>query len=191
MSHVLTWFDESHIGKKILASTEGEHFEDTGATVTSTSQVNVYLYDRSSQPAPVYARQYFAWANITEDKGSPESNEIGHVGGIWDPDQEEFVEFFGGMSEHVYNNLKVLDVSAKIIFFNINGATKYGYFEETVQIDITQAAPVPGDSGSAVIAQSDKAIVSILMSSSKLHRYFTNSHITTKNISLCAWTLEI
>ena len=172
-AHVLTWFDESNIGKKILASSdEGEHFEDTGATVTG--QVNVVLYDTKSQPAPVYAKQDLAWANITEDKGSPEINKIGHVGGIRDPYVEEFVQFYGGTSECLYNNLKVLDVSAKCrVTFNINGDLKYGYFEEAVKIDITQAALFEGDSGSAVIAQSDKAIVGILMSCGKLHGYFT------------------
>ena len=172
-AHVLTQFDDNNIGQKILASSDGgEHFEHTGSTVTG--QVDVDLYDTPSQPAPVYAKQDLAWANITEDKGLPEIKEIGLVVGIRDPDLEDFVQFYGGRSERLYNNLKVLDVSANIkVSFKINGATKYGYFEEAVQIDITQAAPVPGDSGSAVIAQSDKAIVGILMSSSKLHGYFT------------------
>ena len=59
------------------------------------------------------------------------------------------------------------------VTFNINGATKYYFFEEAVKIDIAQAAPLPGDSGSAIIAQKDKAIVDVLISSSMLYEYFT------------------
>ena len=171
-AHVLTQFDESNIGKKILASsTEDYHFEDTGATVTG--QVHVDLYDRLIEP-PVYAKQDLAWANITEEKGSPKIKEIGDVGGIRDPDLEEFVQFYGGISACLHHNLKVLDVSTKIrVNFNINGATKYGYFEEVVKIDLTQGVTLRGDSGSAVIAQRDKSIVGILLCGSLLYGYFT------------------
>ena len=63
----------------------------------------------------MYTKQDLVWANITEDKGSPEINEIGHVGGIRDPHLEEFVQFYGGMSECLYNTLRVLYISAKCI----------------------------------------------------------------------------
>ena len=171
-AHVLTQFDESNIGKKVLASSDGEHFEDTIATVTG--QVKVVLYDKPAQPAPVYAKQDLAWANITEEKGSPEIKEIGHVGGIRDPVLKELVQFYGGESEDLSKDLEILDVSAKLaVRFMINGATKYGFFEDVVKFDLTQAAPLPGDSGSAIIAQRDKAIVGILMSSSMFYGYFT------------------
>ena len=170
-AHVLTRFDESSIGKKILASSDRENFEDTIATVTG--QVKVALYDRPIESA-MYAKQDLAWANITQEKGSSEIKEIGHVGGIRDPDLGEFAQFYGGMSECLYNNLEILDVSAKIrVCFNINGVIKYGYFEEAVKIDLTQGVTIRGDSGSAIIAQRDKAILGILMSSSMLYGYFT------------------
>ena len=171
-AHVLTQFDESNIGKKVLVSSDGEHFEDTIATVTG--QVNVVLYDKPAQPAPVYAKQDLAWANITEDKGSPEIKEIGRVGNIRDPVLKELVQFYGAESEDLAKDLEVLDVSAKLaVRFKINGANKYGYFEDVVKFDITEAAPLPGDSGSAIIAQNDKTIVGILMSSSMFYGYFT------------------
>ena len=105
-AHVLTQFDESNIGKKVLASSDGEHFEDTIATVTG--QVNVVLYDKPAQPAPVYAKQDLAWANITEDKGSPEIKEIGRVGNIRDPVLKELVQFYGAESEDLAKDLEVL-----------------------------------------------------------------------------------
>ena len=171
-AHVLTRFDESNIGKKILASSDGEHFEDTGSTVTG--HIHVDLYDRCSQLAPVFAKQDLAWANITEDKGSPEIKMIGHVGGIRDPVVGEFVQFYGAGSECLYDNLEVEAISAEIkVNYTINNDIKYGYFEEPFKINITNCAPLPGDSGSAIIAQRDKAIVGILMSSSMVFGYFT------------------
>ena len=139
-----------------------------------TGQVNVVLYDKPAQLAPVYAKQDLGWANITEDEGSPEIKEIGRVGDIRDPVLKELVQFYGAESEDLAKDLEVLDVSAKLaVRFKINGTNKYGYFEDVVKFDITHAAPLPGGSGSAIIAQRDKVIVGILMSSSMFYGYFT------------------
>ena len=174
-AHVLTRFDEDNIGKQIIAKSDPdeEEYEYIGATVTG--QVPVDLYENiNATCSTLYAKQDLAWANITEERGSPIIKRIGYVGDIRDPCLGELVQVYAGMSKDCYNNLKVVGVSVKIkVPFNINNTTKYGFFEDVVKFDITQAALIPGDSGSAIIAQSDKGIVGILMSCSKVFGYFT------------------
>ena len=149
-----------------------EDFEYTEVKVTG--QVPVVLYDNYNvTSSTLFAKQDLAWANITEEKASPIIKMIGDVGDIRDPYLGEFVQFYGGMSKDCCNNLKIVGVSVKCgAIFNINKTKKFGFFEH-VKFEITQAAVIPRDSGSAIIAQSDKIeILGILMASTLLYRYF-------------------
>ena len=61
-AHVLTKFDRNYIGKQISVL-DGSQWVDIGATVTA-DQVDVVLYDSSTVPDPVRAKQDLAWTNI-------------------------------------------------------------------------------------------------------------------------------
>ena len=172
-AHVLTEFKDANIGKKIYARHEPvDAFEDTGATVTG--HVAVSLYDTNTEANPTLAKQDLAWADVTVQQGDSKIKDIGNVGTIRDPVLNEKVQFYGGMSEELQDDMEVIDISTTaIVKFNIGGATKYGYFEEVVKIDLDAALPLSGDSGSAVIAKSDNKIVGIMMSMGMLYGYFT------------------
>lgn len=172
-AHVLTKFDPKNIGQKIFArSDSSDQPADTGATVTG--QVSVVLYDSPNEPSPTYAKQDLAWANITEAQGSPEIESIGKVGPIRNPVVKERAKFYGGMTEDLFEDLVVEDISASMTLkVQVDGKNKYGYFEDVAVISLTGATPVPGDSGSAVIAESDNNVIGILMSTgSAVHAYF-------------------
>lgn len=172
-AHVLTKFDPKNIGQKIFArSNSSDQPADTGATVTG--QVSVVLYDKPNEPSPTYAKQDLAWANITEGQGSPEIKSIGKVGPIRNPVVNEKAKFYGGKSEDLFEDSEVEDISASMILkVQVDGNIKYGYFEDVAVISLPGATPVPGDSGSAIIAESDNNVIGILMSKgSVIHAYF-------------------
>ena len=172
-AHVLTKFDPKNIGQKIFAySDSSDEPADTGATVTG--QVSVTLYDSPDVPNPTYAKQDLAWANITEAQGSPEIERIGKVGPIRNPVLNEKAKFYGRMTKDLFEGLVIEDISASVTLkVQIDGETKYGYFEDIVVMSLPYAAPVPGDSGSAVIAECDNNIIGILMATSScMHAYF-------------------
>ena len=172
-AHVLTEFNDDNIGKKIFACHEPtDNFEDTGATVTG--HVAVTLYDTKTEANPTLAKQDLAWADVTVEQGDSKIKDIGDVGAIRDPVLNEMVRFYGGSSDELQDDMEVIDVSTTAtVKFNIGGATKYGYFEDVVKIDLDAATPMSGDSGSAVIAKSDNKIVGIMMSMGLLYGYFT------------------
>ena len=173
-AHVLTNYNTKYIGQKILALPDSSNEPaDTGATVTD--YIPVVLYDTSNEPNPTYAKQDLAWANITEAQGSPEIERIGKVGPIRNPVVNEKTKFYGGQSEDLFEDSEVKDISASMVLkVQVDGKTKYGYFEDVAMISLPYATPISGDSGSAIIAESDNNIIGILMStgSTLVHAYF-------------------
>ncbi len=173
-AHVLTQFDPGNIGKAINARSDpvNDQYQPMGTTVEG--QVNVTLYTSSSEPNPVYAKQDLAWATVTPQQGSPEIIDIGAVNGIRDPNNSEKVQFYGAASEELQSDIVVADTSTMVTvrFQDGIGSYKYGYFEDVCMLDISNASPLPGDSGSAMIAQSDKAIVGILFATGLLSAHF-------------------
>ncbi len=163
-AHVLTQFDPGNIGKAINARSDpgNDQYQSMGTTVEG--QVNVTLYASSSEPNPVYAKQDLAWATVTPQQGSPEIIDIGAVNGIRAPNNSEKVQFYGAASEELQSDIVVADTSTMVtVRLQVGiGSYKYAYFEDVCRLDISNASVLPGDSGSAMIAQSDKAIVGIL-----------------------------
>ncbi len=154
-AHILTQFDPANIGKPIFFPGK-EKYVPLGTNVEG--QVNVELYDSEKELNPVFAKQDLAWATVTPEQGSPEIIGIGKVNGIRDPINSEKVQFYGAASEVLQSDIVVADTSTMATVHI--GNNKYAYFEDICRVDISSA--VKGDSGSAMIAQSDKAIVGIL-----------------------------
>ena len=165
-AHVLTRFDRSFIGKEIEVRNEEGDFVNIGATVTD--QVDVVLYDTATEPNPVYAKQDLAWANITKDKGSPEIIDIGIPGKIRKVKPGEKVKFYAGVSLDLVRDVEITDTmySAKLKTLTPDGKVKYAYFEDTCRIDPFMSFVTRGDSGTAVVAESDNALLGILYSKS-------------------------
>lgn len=161
-AHVLTKFDRNYIGKQIQVL-DGSQWVDIGATVTD--QVDVVLYDSSTVPHPVRAKQDLAWANISPDRGSPAIIDIGTPGGIREIKDDEKVKFYAGRTGVLETDVPVDDIYAEIKLKVItpSGATKYAYFEDVCRIE--QPIPVGnGDSGTAIVAEDDNALLGILFS---------------------------
>ena len=173
-AHVLTNFNSiSNVEWSIFARSDSfDKLANTGATVTG--QVPVVLYNSSSEPNPTYAKQDLAWANITEEQGSSEIKGIGKVGPIRNPVLNEKAKFYGGRLEYLFEDLVVEDISASVILkVQVDGETKYGYFEDVAVISLPGPFPVRGDSGAAIIAERDNNIIGILMGRGSIfHAYF-------------------
>ena len=171
-AHVLTLHDRANIGKAINVRTlPYDQYQPMGTTVEG--QVDVTLYASSTEPKPVYAKQDLAWATVTQQQGSPDIIGIGAVKGIRDPIEDEKVQFYGAASQELQSDIVVDDTSTTTkVAVKVGSDTKYAYYEDVCRLDITNADAAPGDSGSAMIGQSDKAIVGILMSTSLVYAYF-------------------
>ena len=167
-AHVLTKFDRDYIGKQILVENEEGDWVEIGATVTD--QVDVVLYDTSTEPQPVYAKQDLAWASITKERGSPEIMEIGTPGSIRKINPGEHVKYYGGYSMDLGENVEVEDIMAttKVRVITPSGSTKYGYFEDVCRIKPLMSFLNSGDSGTAIVAQSDNALLGILLAKSSI-----------------------
>jgi hypothetical protein len=147
---------------------EEEDWVEIGATVTD--QVEVVLYDTSTESQPVYAKQDLAWANITTERGSPEIIQIGTAGSIRKINPGEHVKYYGGYSMDLGDNVEVEDIMAttKVRVITPSGSTKYGYFEDVCRIKPLMSFLNSGDSGTAIVAQSDNALLGILMTRSSV-----------------------
>ena len=172
-AHVLTRFDPANIGREINPQSHHlDPFQSMGITVEG--QVDVELYDSPNVQNPVCAKQDLAWATITSQQGLPEIVSADPINDIRDPIKDELVQYYSASSQKLQSNIPVADTAtmAKVRIKVGNSSYKYAYFEDICCLDISQACPMPGDSGSAMIAQSDKRIVGILFSGGLLSAYF-------------------
>lgn len=171
-AHVLTRFNDNNIGKRIFARSDiSEDYVYTGANVTGHVPVN--LYDLPNDPNIIRAKQDLAWADITPAQGSPEIEQIGPVGSIRDPVLNEKVKCYGGLTEDLMTDMEIVSLSTSLrVNVDVGGMTKYAFFEDLVKIDLITASLLPGDSGSAAIAENDNKIVGIMMAATTFNGYF-------------------
>ena len=169
-AHVLTNFDRDNIGKEIEVKNAQGKFVPIGATVTD--QVDVVLYDSPKEPKPKYAKQDLAWAVITCEKGSPEIKcmSLRKPRNIRKINPGERVKFYGGYSNVLKENVEVECTLAmvKMKVATPSGAAKYAYFEDVCRI-VRPKSFLSGkeDSGTAIVAQNDDALVGMLFSFSE------------------------
>ena len=172
-AHVLTKFDRKYTGSEILVRNNEGVYVEIGAEVTS--QVDVVLYDTSvPNVTPEYARQDLAWANIDESKGSPEIEAIGIPTKIRRVKEGEYVKYHAGNTADLGSMVEVEDVltSAKVpVEFCIRGR-KYGFFKDICRIEPLGHLMDEGDSGTAIVAEDDNALLGILIAKTKTAYYF-------------------
>ena len=173
-AHVLTTFDRGNIGKEIEVKNSKGDFVKIGATVSG--QVDVELYDSPHECKPKYATQDLAWADITTREGSPEIKEIGIPNDIRKVEIGERVKYYAGESGVVGRRVKVLHEEKKLeiddpiaetkIRVKTTSGIKYAYFIDICRIEPSKKLKY-GDSGTAIVAEEDNALLGILMSVSK------------------------
>ena len=161
-AHVLTNFDPDGIGNEILVQNNEGEFVKIDATVSG--HVDVALYDNKTERRPEFAKQDLAWADITEREGSPEIEKIGVPTAIRSVKDGERVKYYGGYSEERGKNVEVEDmmVSARLKIFTPTGI-KYGYFGDVCRINPKKSRLDKGDSGTAIVAEDDNALLGILI----------------------------
>lgn len=162
-AHVLTKFDRAYIGNQILVrNNEGEYVE-IGATVTD--QVDVVLYKTPTELDPEYVKQDLAWADIAKSNGSPEIQEIGEPTTIRKARCGEYVKYYAGYSADSGYNVRVENVKAgtRLAVLFPPERKMYVFFEDVCRIKPSMAFMGEGDSGTAIVAEEDNALVGILI----------------------------
>ena len=161
-AHVLTEFKRCHIGHEILVK-NNEGFVRIGARITG--QVEVSLYDTRYEHAE-FAKQDLAWADITDREGSPEIRVVGTPNPIRPVENGELVKYYGGYSGDKGRNVKVKGIMSKTrLEVSIpGGGTKYAFFKDVCLIEPKNSKLREGDSGTAIVAEKDNALLGILMS---------------------------
>ena len=167
-AHVLTEHKDTNIGKDIFVVDEGDY--EPIASVES--HVPVTVYNSKDVPYPVRSTQDLAWATISQQRGSPLVKEIGNVCGIRHPYQKEMVQYYGAVSLGLQDNIPVKSTSVAVaVKVPTSEGDKWTFYERVIKLDIRYATVNKGDSGSAIVAQSDKTVVGILMSASESNAY--------------------
>ena len=176
-AHVLTEFDDANIRnqRKVQVKHNPEDEDFQSLPVTIEGHVPVTVYDTPNQGYPVRADQDLAWATLTAAHGLPSIKEIGSVSGIRKPELYETITLFGAASQEPLKNIPIISNIARprMKFPTSNGGEKYVFFHNFWTLQIIEGIVMRGDSGSAVIAEVDKAIVGILVcSGGPLYAYF-------------------
>ena len=172
-AHVLTMFCPDYIGNEILVQNNEGKFVKIDATVSGHAQVA--LYNTLGEPHPEYARQDLAWADITAREGSPEIEEMTEIpNAIRSVEDGERVKYYGGHSTERGNNVEVEDIMAwaRIKFFIPSAGIKYGYFRDVCRFDLNDSRLDEGDSGTAIVAENDNALLGILIAKANSSYYF-------------------
>ena len=126
---------------------------------------------RDSSPTvlnPVRASHDLAWADITPEKGSSEIIEIGDPGPIRAIVADERVKLYAGCAGFIVDNIEVteLNCNTRMSFVNPEGEKRYVYFQDVCLVE-DSAHVDHGDSGSAIMAESDTHLLGILFVHSK------------------------
>ncbi len=163
-AHVLTKFNRDYIGTQILVGDKNGNMVEIGATVTD--QVDAVVYDTPTE-TPEYATQDLAWAIITPQEGSPEIKELGLPEIIRKINPGECVKYYGGYSMDCEEHVKVTDIMVRMrltMKTHSGNTIKYVYFKDVCRMEPLHPYLGEGDSGTAILAQSDNALLGILMS---------------------------
>ena len=170
-AHVLTAFDPNFVGKTINYCEAG--WQNPQPLTTVTGMVPVTVYPTSDPPNPVRNVQDLAWANITPQLGSPAIDNIGTPSGIRAPKTEQ-VQVYGGVSNSEVQTTKILSLTARTTVRSLSsdGSTYvYTFWQSVMQLDAGSISHFPGDSGSAVVATADRAVVGLAFSIGSINVY--------------------
>ena len=176
-AHVLTEFDDANIGNQRrvkVCPSKDEPFQLIPVTIEGHARARVY--DMINPSIRRRAEQDLAWAKITAADGLPSVKEIGSVSGIRKPILNETVTLFGAYSQEQFMNIPIIGNNVRLTMpFNASdGKKKFVFFRGLWKLDLrkTEKVLMPGDSGTAIIAEVDKAIVGILVCGNLSYAHF-------------------
>ena len=170
-AHVLTKYDRGHIGSEILVQNNDGIYVNIGARVTD--QIDVVLYETPTEPVPEFSNQDLAWGDITEHEGSSEIRAIGTPTMIRRVRDGERVKYYGGNSEELGTDVEVDEIGDSIILEVLfpPADRKYAFFEDVCRINLEDSRLDHGDSGTAIVAEDDNALLGILMAKTNESTY--------------------
>ena len=171
-AHVFTLYDRKNLGKMIqyrrMVSSNGE-FRDLFPV---TGQVDVTYYTSKDQPKPAFNTMDIAWADVKDDKevnpniwGRSDKGpvKIELSGTVRAPkDKEEFI--VGNYRLYKTLKIKSLVKSYRCKGVDSSGGTIYSWWKKGIEFDNTGLQK--GDSGTAMVATSDKAVIGLHRASS-------------------------
>ena len=171
-AHVFTRFDPKGIGNMIkYRSNPSVPFRQLFPV---TGQVAVTYYTNPNQPDPVFNLMDIAWGDVTNSAlvsttiNAKDGVRIQPSGAVRAPKDGE--EFMLG-NYRFYKSVKITSLIARYRSrgFDTSGATIYTWWKNGISY------PPPGvgsgDSGTAMVASSDKAVIGLHKSSSKTNGY--------------------
>ena len=171
-AHVLTRFDPKGIGNMIrYRSNPSVPFRQLFPV---TGQVAVTYYTDCNQPNPVFNVMDIAWGDVTNSAlVSTTINAVGGVsiqpsGAVRAPKSGE--EFMLG-NYRLYKSAKITSLIARFRSktFDSSGATIYSWWENGIAF--TNPGAGSGDSGTAMVASSDKAVIGLFKGFSPTRAY--------------------
>ncbi|KUZ65822.1 hypothetical protein WI36_26065 [Burkholderia ubonensis] len=120
--------------------------------------IPVVTYTNRQQPNPVYNVEDLAWCNVTAETASPNIVEIGEAKGIRAPKLHERVRWIGKTTGTVQKAKITSITSLSVIQFGSEG--QWAWFKKGITFDagIVRA----GDSGAAIVADSDNYVVGLI-----------------------------
>jgi hypothetical protein len=169
-AHVLTAFDAGLVGRPVAAS--NSPVDDFTRIATVNGQKPVTCYPSLDQPNPVYNTQDLAWADVRRTEASPDIIDIGTPIGIRAPVGGEAVRIYGGYTEDLAEtSIESVAASTRVKSQYSDGSTVYSFWRDVQRLDASTLALLAGDSGSAVVADEDKAVVGVVFSAAMLSAY--------------------
>ena len=154
-AHVLTEHNERNIQKNVYV--EG----DTDPVAVVEDHVHVEVYNRVDAGNRERYSHDLAWAKINPGTSwTLRVKEIGAVKGVRPPVENEMVKFYGAASLDVQGGIKIKSTNATTVV----KVEEVGY-KDVIKLDTSNPTYFEeGDSGSAMVAESDTKVVGLLMS---------------------------
>ena len=174
-AHVLTMHDDSNKGKTVYMCIE----DDTDPIVYSNGDkkdkkkinkkpiavikdhIRVRVYNKKEVDNPERFTQDLAWAEFLNEQGFPTVRGIGNVQGIRPPQQREYVKYYGAASLAVQDKIKIISTNAAMVM-KVDGCG-WVFYENIIKLNTFGSTLEKGDSGSALVAESDTKVVGMLM----------------------------
>ena len=157
-AHVLTQHNKCNIQKNVYV--EG----DADPVAVVKDHVPVRVYDRVDTENRERYSHDLAWAKINPGrKWTPTVKEIGQVKGVRPPVENEMVKFYGAVSLDVQGRIKIKSTNATTVVQVKD--VGYVFYKDVIKLDTSNPTFFEeGDSGSAMVAESDTKVVGLLMS---------------------------
>lgn len=166
-AHVLTQYDGGQVGQMIYSPGV---VKPSNALVPITGQEPVRFYTDPLQQNPVENVYDVAWADITPALGSPNIRAlpVNPPAGLRAPANGEDITMYGAVSGQYMTFIESLIARYRSAGVDLHGRAIYTWWRSGIQYGSNFTA---GDSGAALVADSDNHVVGLHRASSGLYSY--------------------